>query len=184
MATGPLSQAVKALYARASKSAAKQLKELSQMLGEHALVEDNTIYVEVAAIAYCLYKIEEKPYLSQSKRWVAEREKVMTRLKACDVLAESGRIQELSQMLGETLSIIDHYSLENGLFKGSLVEKARTKIATDIYAHGASLGRAAELGGVSRRDLMSYIGVTKLSEKYLTLPAEERLANAKSIFVN
>ena len=183
MGKGPLAQAIKALYNSASKANPRQLKDLSLALGEHALIEDDTTYTQIAAIAYCLAKIGEKHYLSNSQEWNAVLERVMARLKAAEIAVQTGRLTELPQLLEDALSLIEHYTLEKGLFKGSLVEKARVRIGTDIYAHGASLGRAAELAGTSKRALLSYIGMTKIPNKYFTQSVDERLTEARKLFL-
>ncbi|HII39053.1 TPA: hypothetical protein HA318_03570 [Candidatus Micrarchaeota archaeon] len=56
------------------------------------------------------------------------------------------------------------------------------KAAAQAYAHGASLGKAADLTGAGKQELSEYIGVTRLSEKYPSMDVRKRLEVARRIF--
>ncbi|MBI5158558.1 hypothetical protein HY992_00375 [Candidatus Micrarchaeota archaeon] len=65
----------------------------------------------------------------------------------------------------------------------TVVEKARLKIASRLYAQGISLGNAAEITGVSKRDVAHYSGKTMVHDRAgVTKNITERLGGVLKLF--
>lgn len=68
------------------------------------------------------------------------------------------------------------------LYIQNAIEKANIVKGSDIYRHGISIGRAAEILGISQWDLMSFIGKTRIADEEEVPYFPERLEFAKSLF--
>ena len=68
------------------------------------------------------------------------------------------------------------------LYIGEVITQAEIKKGSKLYAHGISLGRAAEVLGISQWELMFYIGKTKLIDVKGCVGVRERLNYARSLF--
>ena len=80
------------------------------------------------------------------------------------------------------ISEIDQFDQQNSFFEGSLIEKAKVKIASRLYSSGLSLSQSAELVEVRVSELLDYVGVTKIHDETKTISAMERLKIAREVF--
>ncbi len=163
----------------------RELKRLGAEMGEAALVENDPAFVEVSVVAYSVHKVLDKPYLAALPEWEPVRQHVITRVEAAVDALKSARAGEVVDCLRAASEEVDHFTITQGRFPGGIALKARVKLAADIYAHGASLGRAAELSGAPKQDVLSYLGVTALPGKYpVAVPVSERMSLLRGLFSN
>lgn len=158
------------------------LRKLGSELGEVALVENEKTFVEIAATAYCIAKLLEKPHFAQETAWKNALPKILESAREALDAAENGRSASARKKIASANSELEKAGSAAGRFQMGVLEKARIKIGADIYAHGASLGRACELSGAAKEKLQPYLGNTKLPDKYQTMPAGERLAKLAQLF--
>ena len=159
-----------------------QLRLLGSEIAEESFVTGSPRLVELAAACYSLSKFLEKHYITGSNKWKAFEKKALERLANAGRLTKIGREEDAEAEIDSMIEDITDFSEQMSRFQVDVVTKARIKIATDSYAHGASLGRACQLAGVNKSLVLNYIGVTRLSDKYETLNVRERLASARKIF--
>lgn len=156
-----------------------RLKHLGAEAARQALEFNEPRFVEMSVVSYSLSKLLEKPYIVESNRWkkfsIFLNDQLSAGLK-CKTEAECDAV--VSSILHE----VEKLSFDLGRFVTSVIEKARVKAATQIYAHGASVGRAMELTGADRKELLNYIGATKLPDKYVTKTVKERMELAVKLF--
>jgi hypothetical protein len=69
------------------------------------------------------------------------------------------------------------------MYVQNVIEKAHIAKGGDIYGHGISIARTAELLGVNQWDLMSFVGKTRIADKE-EVPKDitKRLTFAKKLF--
>jgi len=182
MEEGLLLRSLNKLSEALQKNNGGELKAIGREMGEHALVDGETAFVEIGVVAYSANKILDKKHLSSSSDWQHVRERASTRVQASLAALRNGRREEMFSSISSAVSELDHFSLSEGRFQTSLALKARVKIATDIYAHGASLGKACELTGAPKQEVLPYLGATKLSDKFVSLPLADRFSFAKTLF--
>ncbi len=151
-----------------------ELKTVSEDASREALVHDDTELVDVALIAYALQKLSQKRYVAQSKPWQKLRETAIRVLEACGRGENGGAAHKL-------LHDIHSASLRLGRFAQSAVDKGRLKVAANMYAHGASLGKAAALSGAQAAEVAAYIGATRIPEKYQTMAVAARMKKARIV---
>ncbi len=165
-----------------SRGAISQLKELGGESAGTAFLREDERFIEISVIAYACAKFFEKPYISQSNEWkklILELDALLERAASA---LEAGREEEFAKDLDSSVAGLQGLSKTLGRFVVNVVDKARIKAATQIYAHGGSLGTAAELGRVDKKELSNYIGQTTLSEKYKTVDLKKRLQAADELF--
>ncbi len=68
-------------------------------------------------------------------------------------------------------------------FVSSVIEQANIRKGFALCEHGLSIGRVANLLGISKWELMDYMGQTRISEQsFEVIPTEKRLSIARGIF--
>lgn len=158
------------------------LRPLIGNIAEEALRNEDKALLDVGLLAYSFSKFLEKPYIIESPEWKQFVGEMLSDLKQAEEYFRENKVEAGTALLDSVVQHTENLSASLGRFIRSAVEKARIKAATQIYAHGASLGKAAEFAGAEKKDLASYIGATKLSEKYSTIPVKERLAKVRKLF--
>ena len=148
------------------------LKALSEELSVDALIHDDKLLAEASVACYALGKLSEKRYVSQSQEWPLLKRKLAVLLQKASATEEHKAIHAL---IGQVEALNKSF----GRFVMGVIEKARLKAAANIYGHGASLGKAIELTGANKIEASSYIGMTRMPDRYQTLPLKERLSNAR-----
>ncbi len=159
-----------------------KLKDLGSDFAEQAFVRQDPRLVEFSIIAYSLAKFLEKPYIVSTPKWTDFRQEIDEGLDEVMGAVKKQQEQEYLAAVEKILHKILDLSATLGRFVTSVVDKARIKAATQMYAHGASLGAAAKLAGANKKELAKYIGTTRIPEKYATLPVKRRLEEIEKIF--
>ncbi len=156
-----------------------KLKHLGAETARDALEFNEPRFVEFSIVAYSISKLLEKPYITESNRW-----KIFSQFLADELNAgvKCTTKEQCDFVLTKIVKEVDKLSEDLGRFVTGIIEKARIKAATQIYAHGASIGRAIELTNADRKELLNYIGNTKLPDKYATKTVKERMAFVEKLF--
>ncbi len=143
-----------------------KLKEDAALSSRLALEErGDEEMLHLAILSYALAQMVEKGHFINSSEWMQFSEKIVSQLA---LLKDENKLQAI-------LSLIWDFSEKHGRFVTNVVEKAKLKVGTQLYAHGASLGLAANLAHIDKNELLSYISATHLNEKYVTMPVSQRL---------
>lgn len=177
-----VSECIVQLYEAISKRNISALKILGAEFASDAFIHESRYLVDLSIISYSFSKFLEKPYISSSILWVESSEEVLSNLGNCLNALNKNDFDSYSELISNILSTLEDVSSSLGRFSTSVIFKARIKAAAQIYAHGASLGRAAEIAGIDEPSLSSYVGVTRLHEKYKTYGVRERLSRIESLF--
>ena len=151
-------------------------------MGEVALVENEKLFVEISVAAYTTAKMLEKPHFAQAEEFKRALPKMSGAAREALSACTREKPSLARKKIEEINAQIEKASSSTGRFQGSMLAKARVKIGADIYAHGASLGRACELSGALKENLQTYLGNTRLADKYQTMPARERMRKATALF--
>jgi hypothetical protein len=143
------------LFKAFEKNDTLEMKEIAEKSAVEALVKNDVVEAQTSILAYALAKIMEKPRIVKSGEWKEAFSEIRMEMQ-----------NPSSENLSVVLSRIEKLSRDFGRFMIDSVQKARIKTATQIYAHGASIGTSIQLTGADRRELQSYIGQTKIHQKY------------------
>lgn len=150
------------------------LKSVSEDLSVDALIHDDGLLAEASVACYALGKMMEKRYITSSPGWPGFKKKIVALLKKA---VEQGDHEAVHKVIGE----IEAISKSFGRFVIGSIDKGRLKAAANMYAHGASLGKAVELSGANKTEVSAYIGMTRIPDKYETIPLKERLGVARKL---
>lgn len=161
-----------------------KLKSISDYTLHYAGIFQDPYSVSIAIIIYSLAKIVEKKKIRSDKDWARFKAETLKNLKEASAALEKDKLDKYLAELKELLASIGKVDATFGNYVTEAIEKAKIKKGYAVYEHGLSVGRAAELMGVSPWELMDYLGQTKLVDEMpmLTKPISERLAVTRKIF--
>ncbi|MBI2445160.1 hypothetical protein HYV43_02105 [Candidatus Micrarchaeota archaeon] len=171
-----LNETLERLLDAVRKKDMEAVKEIGSDAARDALVHENEELLETSLVAYSLYKLSQKHYIRRSREWAEFVKQVEEELFEC---TEDGDAPRTVHRLMER---VHELSQKFGRFAQSTVEKGRLKAAAQMYAHGASLAKAAQLSGAPLSEAASYIGGTKIAEKYETISIPKRLDRTRGLF--
>jgi hypothetical protein len=152
-----------------------ELRELSNSAIEKAAVIQDKTVVDISLIAYALSKLMGKPHFVKSDKWPNFQKHILDELE---------RKEKTSVILEEIIKDVTAFDRSLGNYVGDLIEQARIKQASRIYALGLSLSKACELCSVDKSSLLQYIGKTRIHDRPYTKSKDvaRRFEIAKKIF--
>ena len=142
------------------------LRELSNTLSSEAAITQDSKTIDLAIITYALHKILSKIHFRDKH----------------DPLMENVIMNLESKDFPTVMKLIDEFGTEHGRFEGGLIEKARVKIGSRLYARGMSLSQSASLVDTRKSDILDYIGVTKVHEHEPVRSVEDRMKVVRKLF--
>ena len=152
-----------------------------QLLEDIAFSYDEPKY-QLAMLAYALSKVVSKPRFWKAHKQGRYWEETRQMLGEMEMQAREGRMKEARHILAQILSRVESAEEQDPRFVRGLVLKARIKSASTFYASGLSLGRAAELSGLDKREILSYAGQTRMNERLSgDISVASRLKNLRSL---
>ncbi len=160
------------------------LRELSNHTLHDASILQEGNSIQVAVIVYSLSKIFERENYKSYKSWEYFYKNLLLYLgdaiKSLEKNDEKGyekATKGLVYFIGKLEYKLRHYIVE-------VMEKARIHKASRIHEHGISLGRTAELLGISQYELMEYLGKTGIADINLNISMDikKRIDFARSLF--
>lgn len=160
-----------------------QLRELS----DHTL-HSSTIYQEeettaIAVLIYSLFKIYEKQGLRNDNEWPNFNANVLKLLENAYESFIKADVAQYRINIKKLFESISKFEKSFGKFVTEVIENSKIKKGEKLIEHGLSIGRTAEMLGISRWDLMSYLGVTDYAEKEPeTITVKDRLKAAERLF--
>jgi len=159
-----------------------RLKALSKELIEEAALNNDKLKALMALIAYSLYKLCSKAHVLESPKWKFAREQILQHLDKGIVELRAKKFKEFELELQKAVEDISKIDSEISNYAVAVFEKAKTKLASTAYSFGLSLGQAAALTGAGKKDLLNYIGFTKMhDEAGVSLGISERLKKLKEV---
>ena len=136
-----------------------------------------------ALITYVLAKILSKPRYFRQGRGKELVSAVDRLLRTCEGLAKTAEYDALVVAQGKILSSMEKLDEEDRRFVKGILQKAKLKIASTLYAQGISLGNASEIAGADKRELLLYAGQTMMFDRlHEKKSMEERMKELRGIF--
>jgi len=153
-----------------------ELMELSNHTIHNASIFQDEDSVSIAILIYSLSKVIERQEGGMNY-------KVLLKflLDAGNYL-EQDRLDLYRKIIKRMFKFISTIDAKLKLYIEQVINQAEIKKGSKLYAHGISLGRAAEVLGVSQWELMSYIGKTKLTDIKGGVSLRDRLDYARGLF--
>lgn len=164
---------------------AKELKDLSNETIHDATVYQDEYSIAVAVMFYVLSKIYERDiHYNQFKGWKNFCTSCVIDLETARAKLKENDIQGFDSALKGYLEAMRKLDKKLVKYVQDVLYKARITKASRLYEHGLSIGRTAELLGVSKYELMDYIGRTYIADMKdnVTINIKERLKFARGLF--
>jgi hypothetical protein len=156
------------------------LKGAANKAIEQASLENDRRLASLALVSYCLHKMASKQHIVGDDRWREIKHDILFDLKKAGKSAEAGDLEEYDHWLAAVIDSVRQADKELGYYVQDIFEKARVKYASAAYSMGLGLGQAAELTGADKKELLRYIGVTKIADREgVTAGIGERLKRLK-----
>jgi len=170
-----LSDVAKILEVEAERDAV-ELRELSDHVIHDASIFQDEDSVSIAILIYSLSKVIER-------REGKMNYKVLLKLvMSAQKNLEQNRVDGYRKEIKKLFNFISTIDTKLKLYIEQVINQAEIKKGSKLYAHGISLGRAAEVLGISQWELMFYIGKTKLTDIKGGVGVKERLSYARGLF--
>ncbi len=151
----------------------------------HAItIYQDTEIVDVAVAIYVLDKLLEKEKYKTHRKMKLFIKTILHQLQKAVSELEKENYEDYSSTLKEILGDMESFSKSIKFYIEDIMHFARIKKGTKLYEHGLSLGKAAELAGVTKWELMPAIGETAIHEQFITPRKinEHRMEFAEKIF--
>jgi len=153
------------------------LKELSTHVTHDSAIFQDSDAITIAIIIYSLSKVIERGMNQKTKRTI-----ISELVSAKKDLSED-KYNSYRNRIDRIVKQIRNIDQKMRMYLQDVLRQAAIKKGSNIYAHGVSLSRVAEILGLSQWDLMSYIGNTNISEEFdISANLKNRIAFAKSLF--
>ena len=162
---------------------APALDELSNHTIKDASILQDKDVIQVAVVVYALAKIIHRSE-SSPELWKDISKKVIIDLENARFALEKNKEDIYKSAIRNMLKQIGKIDDKLKLYIDDVLDKARVVKGSGMYEAGVSIGRAAELLGISQWELMSYIGKTKIIERAKEfMDVINRLDFARSLFL-
>lgn len=147
-------------------------------------IYQTTDIVDTAVAIYALDKILETEKYALHPKMKAFTKMIVSLLKKAKTQLEKEDYASYPKTVIEILGAITAFGKSIRFYIEDVLHFARIKKGTKLYEHGLSLGRAAELTGVTKWELMPAIGETAIHEQFITprKTNEHRMEFARKIF--
>lgn len=143
------------------------LKNISNQAIERAAFTENSDLANVSIVAYALYKLLSKSHVLASEEWTNFANNVVKNLEQAISMYNKG--EDVGEFFeSEIIKDITRIDESLGNYVNDIIEKARVKQASRIYAMGLSVNKAISLTGADKYKLMQYIGSTVIHDRPYT----------------
>src|SRR3989344_6079554 len=161
-----------------------KLRDVSnETLHSSSIFQDENA-VHIAVVCYSLSKIFERTSYKYYKDWSMFYENCLINLKNAKEFLIKDNLNEYKFSIKKILDVIDRLSSNLRRYVKEVIEQAQVAKGSRIYEHGISIGRTAELLGISKWELMDYSGKTGISdvEENISMSIDKRIKFARGLF--
>jgi hypothetical protein len=154
-----------------------RLKELSNQVIHNASIFQDEDSVGIAVLMYALSKIIE--------RGTVDLNNIMQLLKKAKSSIQSYNTEDYRLAIKMAVKKVTEADSRIRMFVNNVIEQAELKKGGKIAMHGVSVARAANMLGISRWELMQYLGHTTFSDEMPeAVTLADRLSTARQVFKN
>ncbi len=155
---------------------AHRLRDLSKDIMRKAAASYDKNLALLAVISYVLSKFLSKTHFRKSPKWPRYKRALINLLEEAEKRAREGDRRGLQETLNRISVEITKIDAAAGNYVMNIMEKGRVKMASEAYALGLSVRRAAELTDAPLNELYDYIGKTRIhDEERETIGIKRRL---------
>jgi len=162
----------------------KTLRDLSNKVINSSSVFQDEDVISIAVLTYSLSKIFERTDYRKYPSWHLFFETATNSLTEALFDLENNNLKNFENRMKSILDVIDRLDNKLKNYIKDVISNAQIVRGSRLYEHGLSLGRTAELLGISKWDLLEYAGRTGIADirEGLTLSEDKRLRIARGLF--
>ncbi len=162
----------------------RALKELSNMTIHNASIHQDNYSILTAVLVYTLAKVYERSNYEAFASWGVFCKDCSTWLAQAQHALEDHDDALFEKIIENVFTLMKKLDPKLRQSVQDVLVKARISKASRLYEHGISIGRTAELLGITEYELMEYVGKTYIADvkENVTLGARKRLQVAREIF--
>ena len=142
----------------------KKIKLVSNMTLHNAGISQDQDSVGISVIIYTLSKIYNRPRLYQQPCFLKFKDQMIKELQEAQNFLHKNDVKNYRRKIKRIFQVIAMFEKKFGMYMREAIVQSKIKRGGRIVEHGISMGRAAQLLGISRWELMGYIGGTKLGD--------------------
>lgn len=155
-----------------------KLGELSNHVIHDASIYQDNDSITVAVMIYALSKVIQRC----CEKKVDYSGIIKTLEDSFDSLRRNN-FTEYNKYIQEIMKYVEQTDDKMKVYIQEVFDKAKIKKASKLHEHGLSIGRTAEILGISQWDLLNYIGNTAIEPVTESTGIKARLAFARGLFV-
>jgi len=152
-------------------------------------VHDSSVYqdeysISISVVIYAIFKVLEKNQYKEYRNWENFHRGLIRELEQAIIYFEKEDLKRYSNSLKRIIASLMKLDQRVGGYIDNIIQSTKIKKASNIQRHGLSSGRAAELFGISKWDLLPYSGQTRDQEgkRGISKSPKERIIIARKIF--
>ena len=176
-----LNEAVKAI----ENEDIKTLKDLSNGSIHDASIIQDQYSITMAVLIYSLSKIyERESHYGKFKGWKVFCFDCVNGLRLAKEKLEKKDVVSFDKLITKYIKDLSKHDEKLRKYIEDVFNQAKISKASRIHEHGISMGRTAELLGITRFELMDYVGKTYIADakEAMTIDPVKRLKTARSLF--
>ncbi|MBU2100572.1 hypothetical protein KKG83_04895 [Candidatus Micrarchaeota archaeon] len=142
-----------------------KLRQLSNGLIEEAALKSDKVLAQLSLISYSLQKLLSKPHIIETQKWAEIRKTIIFSLNQASMHLKKKNFGEFKKELNGISEKVFEVDSSMGNYIANIYEKAKIKQASRAYALGLSLMQSVSLTGADEKELLNYIGATKIHDR-------------------
>lgn len=155
-----------------------QIKELSNHVIHNASIFQDEDSISVAILIYSLSKIIER------KQKDLDYKRILVMMNSCISALKNNQDELFRKSIKNIFNFIRAIDKQLRLYINEVINQAQIKKGCKLCEHGISVARSAEVLGISRWELMHYLGKTTLIDQFSEpVNVSNRLKIARSLFL-
>ena len=161
-----------------------QLRDLSNQLVHDSSINQDPDIISVAVIIYSLSKIIERENYQSDKGWPDFYKSYVKGITHSIKQLEKNDIERFREDIAGIRETLKKLSGNLKEYINDVFRKASINKASKIYEHGISMGKTAQILGISIWELAEYSGQSHSTDINLgiTLPIKDRIKLAERFF--
>ncbi len=132
---------------------------------EQAIINFNKDYSEICVMIYGLRKIISKKHISQTNSWADYKKSIVENLNSALNVYREEDPSKFNNYIKNIIEIIKKADHELGRYVSVVIDDGRVKLASTAYAYGLSASQSSDLLSITKEQLMSYVGITKMPDE-------------------
>lgn len=154
-----------------------QIKELSNRIIHNASVFQDEDSVSIAVLIYALSKIIERNDAQLNYA------RLSSMISSCVASLKNGNDERFRRSVKDIFNFIRTVDQRLRLYIYEVINQSQIKKGCKLCEHGVSVARASQVMGISRWELMHYLGKTTLVDQFSDpVNASVRLKFARGLF--